>query len=228
MDADLRRSGVSRLIEQSCCFTLRDFLDGRRTANEVVALEERSGVRFVPSTPVQAPWTSQDIRRFTNFVDHLKEEFDVVIIDLPPILGLAETIRLSSAADKVALIIRWGRTERQFVQYAFDALRGAGIHASAAILNDIDLRAQHRRGYRDRTMVYGDENLYRAVPLTGEPFSPGTPPVMAGGSEASSELDRRRAPPPDSQQDRFEKAENPRAAIVASSDIQRLYDKFLG
>ena len=84
VDADLRRSGVSRLIEQSCYFTLRDFLDGRRTANEVVALEERSGVRFVPSTPVQAPWTSQDIRRFTNFVDHLKEEFDVVIIDLPP------------------------------------------------------------------------------------------------------------------------------------------------
>src|SRR5205807_1937479 len=93
VDADLRRSGVSRLLDQSFGFTLRDFLQGQCTADAVVAIEERSGVNVVPSAPVQTTWTSQDIQRFFHLIDYLKEQFTVVIIDLPPILGLAETIR---------------------------------------------------------------------------------------------------------------------------------------
>ena len=86
-----------------------------------------------------------------------------MIIDLPPILGLAETIRLAMAADNIALVIRWGRTERQFVQFALDALRSASLSTIAVILNDIDLKAQRRRGYRDDTIVYTDKGLYRAA-----------------------------------------------------------------
>jgi len=230
VDADLRRSGVSRLLAQSYCFTLRDFLQGRCTADEAVALEERSGVHFVPSTPVQAAWTSHDIQRFFNLIDHLKEQFAVVIIDLPPILGLAETIRLSIAADSIVLIIRWGRTERQFVQFALDALRSAGVVASAAILNDIDLRAQQRRGYRDRSLVYTYEGLYRTAPGNREPVSQAAlTAAVTGVSGANPEVDRRQARPSDSRQNRLEDSENSAAAATAArSDIQRLYDKYLG
>src|SRR5207244_9838476 len=94
----------------------------------------------------------------------LKGQFALIIIDMPPILGLAETMRLTVAADSMALIIRWGRTERKVVHYALDALRTAGAFASAVILNDVNLKAQQRRGYHDRTVVYTDEGLYRAEP----------------------------------------------------------------
>jgi len=127
VDADLRRSGVSRLLDPDPRFTLRDFLEGRCAADDVIDIEERSGVRFVSSASSNFPWTSQDLQRFSSFVDYLKNRFTIVIIDLPPVLGLAETIRLAMAADKIALVIRWGRTERQFVQSALDALRSASV-----------------------------------------------------------------------------------------------------
>src|SRR5262249_29564354 len=127
IDADQRRSGVSRLLDQDFCFTLRDFLQDRCTANDVIGVEERSGVHFVPSAPAHVTWTSQDLQRFFKLVDYLKDRFAVVIIDLPPLLGIAETVRLAMAADNIALVVRWGRTERQFVQYALDALRSAGL-----------------------------------------------------------------------------------------------------
>ena len=79
----------------------------------------------MPSSPTDFSWTSHDLQRFFNFIDYLKDRFAIVIIDLPPVLGLAETIRLAMAADSIALVIRWGRTERQFVQLALDALRTA-------------------------------------------------------------------------------------------------------
>src|SRR6516162_342985 len=190
VDADLRRSGLSRLLEQEFSFTLRDFIETRCTANDVIAIEERSGVHYVPSAPTNFSWTSPDLQRFFNFVGYLKDRFAIVIIDLPPILGLAETIRLAMAADSVALVIRWGRTERRFVQFATDNLRKAGVSTNAVILNDIDLKAQRRRGHRDHTVVYIDKGLYQAAPGYGEPATRASLPVAAaepdGHSEATS------------------------------------------
>jgi polysaccharide biosynthesis transport protein len=226
VDADLRRSGVSRLLDQSCCFTLRDFLQGRCTADAVVAFEERSGVHFVPSTPVPATWTSQDIQRFFDLIDYLKEQFGVVIIDLPPILGLAETIRLSIVADSIVLIIRWARTERQFVQFALDALHSAGVVASAAVLNDIDLRAQQRRGYRDRSVVYTDEGLYRTAPGDRGQASRGPLPAFVNASDANLGPERP-VPTPNPQRKRSEPPiDTAKTATAAESDIQRLYNRY--
>src|SRR5207248_6723931 len=114
--------------------------------------------------PVDVSWTTHDFHRFFNLIDYLKNRFAIVIIDLPPVIGIAETIRLAMAADSIVLVIRWGRTERQFVQFALDALRSANVSTAAVILNDIDLKAQRRRGYRDHSLVYTDKELYRTAP----------------------------------------------------------------
>jgi uncharacterized protein involved in exopolysaccharide biosynthesis/Mrp family chromosome partitioning ATPase len=215
VDADLRRSGLSRLLEQEFSFTLRDFIENRCTANDVIAIEERSGVHYVPSVPTNFRWTSQDLQRFLNFVGYLKDRFAIVIIDLPPILGLAETIRLAMAADSVALVIRWGRTERQFVQFALDNLRAAGVSINAVMLNDIDLKAQRRRGHRDQTVVYTDKGLYRAAPGYREPATQASLPVAAAEPDKHSETS--------SQQGGDTPRYRPR---LAGSDIEELYNRY--
>jgi Mrp family chromosome partitioning ATPase len=174
---------------------------------------------------VDTPWTSQDLRRFGELVDHLKSQFALVIIDMPPILGLAETLRLTVAADNIALIIRWGRTERHLVSSALDALRNAGGFASAVILNDIDVKAQQRRGYRDRTVAYSDENLYR-VGAEGRERAARSELIVAesrsdadpephGPAERSRDLDQGRSG-----------VQEDGSAAAAKSDIERLYAKY--
>jgi len=217
VDADLRRSGVSRLLDPDSRFTLRDFLEGRCAADDVIDIEERSGVRFVSSASSNFPWTSQDLQRFSSFVDYLKNRFTIVIIDLPPILGVAETIRLATAADNIALVIRWGRTERQFVQFALDALRRASASPIAVILNDIDLKAQRRRGYSDGTSVYTDKELYRAAPEYGEPAVPASLSMAAAEPTAHSEAGKS-----EPQRDGAP-CDGPRPA---GSAIERWYEKY--
>jgi succinoglycan biosynthesis transport protein ExoP len=229
VDADLRRSGVSRFLALEPPFTLHDFLVGRCTADDIIAVEKQSGICFVPSTPAEAPWTNHDLRRFAELIDHLKTHFALIIIDMPPILGLAETIRLTVAADSIVLIIRWGRTERQLVLYALDALRTAGAFASAVILNDVDLKAQQRRGYHDRTVVYTDDDLYRAGPKYQEPDGQAPLLAVANASEANSEAAAREAQRPDARPNRGEATHDPaKASITARFDIERLYDRHLG
>lgn len=220
VDADLRRSGVSRLLSHNPRYTLRDFLLRECTAEDVIAVEERSGVCFVPSIPVDVPWTSQDLQRFAELIDYLKAQFALVIIDMPPILGLAETIRMTVAADSIALIIRWGRTERQLVQYALDTLHTAGAFANAVILNDVNLKAQQRRGYHDRIVVYTDGDLYRMGP-NRVPAYRVSPPEVANAAQANPTADAPQARCPDTEQNRAEPV-----STTARSDIERLYDRF--
>lgn len=218
VDADLRRSGLSRLVNREFAFSLRDFLQEKCTANDVIALEERSGVHFVPSTPADISWTSNDLNRFSNFIAHLKNRFAIVIIDLPPVVGLADTIRLAMMTDSVALVIRWGRTERQFVQFALDTLRTASVSTIAVILNDIDLRALRRRGYRDHTVVYMDRGLYNTTPdyAGNGSLIPTVPRVTEPDSEPEASFT-----PPAGDQGRS-------ATRPGSSMIEKLYDKYYG
>jgi polysaccharide biosynthesis transport protein len=223
VDADLRRSGVSRLLDQDFCLTLGDFLQDRCTANDVVAIEERSGVHFVPSAPTNAPWTNREFQRFFNLIDYLKNRFAIVIVDLPPILGLAETIRLAMAVDSLAFVVRWGRTERHLVQSALDSLRTANTSTVAVVLNDIDLKAQRRRGYRDHTLIYSDAELYRTPTGYREPVTPApssTVSMAAAGPDAGSEETDRSEPQTD---------DAPRIGPrTAGSAIERWYDQYRG
>jgi succinoglycan biosynthesis transport protein ExoP len=220
VDADLRRSGVSRLVRQDFCFTLSDFLRDRCTVDDAIVIEEASGVHFVSGAATDVAWTTPELQRFFDLIEYLKHRYAVVIVDLPPIVGLAETIRLAPAADHVALVIRWGRTERQFVQFALDALRSASISTIAVILNDVDLKAQRRRGYRDHTVVYADKEMYRrATPGFAESAPPAPLPISAAPPAGHYRATT-------SEPQGGEKHRDPPRSV--GSDIERLYDKYRG
>lgn len=220
VDADLRRCGVSRLLGQNFRFTLKDFLQERCTADDAIATEKRSGIHFVPSAPIGTALTSQALGRFVNLVQHLKQRFAIVIVDLPPILGLAETIRLAMAVDNLALVIRWGQTERQSVQFALDTLRSASVSTIGVLLNDIDLKALRRRGYRDHTAMYTDKKLYRVEPDYREPVTPATLSAQAAKPDAHSDNN-----PSEVQLGISELGEGMRPV---GSAIARWYDKYRG
>jgi hypothetical protein len=204
----------------------------------------------VPAAPSDIAWTAQHLQRFFNFIDYVKHRYDIVIIDLPPVVGLAETIRLAPVADHVALVIRWGRTERQFVQSALDALRSANLSTIAVILNDIDLKSQRRRGYRDHSVgIYTDGELYRPAygyqeparqaPLpmvVAKPDNPEAQPRNASEAQPrnASEAQPRNASEAQPQQTDHENgsgAQHDRKghrdrSSPGASDIEKLYDRY--
>jgi len=163
---------------------------------------------------------------------------------LPPVVGLAETIRLAPAADHVALVIRWGRTERQFVESALDALRSANLSTIAVILNDIDLKSQRRRGYRDHSVgIYTDGELYRPaygyqeparqarLPMVvAKPDNPAAQPRQAPEAQPrqAPEAQPRRAPealPRRAPEAQPRKAHRDQSG-PAASDIEKLYNRY--
>lgn len=77
----------------------------------------------------------------------LQEQFDLVILDTPPLLAAADAAVLGRGADGVLLVIRAGHTDRGAAQHAMEQLQTVGAHVVGAVLNDPDAKAKAYGGY---------------------------------------------------------------------------------
>jgi Mrp family chromosome partitioning ATPase len=161
VDADLRRCEASRVIGRKFSHTLNEFLAGGCEVCDMAYEQDDSGLYLITSTPAGSHWTNRQFRRFAELIDDLKSRFSVVVIDLPPVLGFAETLRIASMIDGAVLLVRWGYTPREVVYSALQALDTAEIDVREIILNSVDLRAQGRYGYSDSAVSYPGNRLYR-------------------------------------------------------------------
>jgi capsular exopolysaccharide synthesis family protein len=80
------------------------------------------------------------VERVREVLDELAPQFDVILIDSPPVNLLADAALLGSAADGVVLVVRVGHTRIEALRYAMDQLAAARAPVIGTLLNDIDLR----------------------------------------------------------------------------------------
>jgi non-specific protein-tyrosine kinase len=105
-----------------------------------------------PDNPAELVSSASMDRLIAQLVDDF--EFDIVILDAPPVLTAADAAVLSSKADAVLLVVQSGRTGRRVAQQAIAALQQAGARILGAVLNQAPPRA-HNYYYAPYA---GDEN----------------------------------------------------------------------
>lgn len=79
-------------------------------------------------------------RRLSDLITILKEKFDTIIFDSPPMNLVSDACILSSKVDGVILVVRIGRTNRRGVQKAKQHLENAGAKITGVILNRLNMR----------------------------------------------------------------------------------------
>jgi Mrp family chromosome partitioning ATPase len=85
---------------------------------------------------------------FASLVQTLRKEFDWVLLDSPPLVGLVDAVHISSRSDMVLLVIRHASTDREMLRRALDAVRRANGTVVGAVLNDVDItRSDARSSY---------------------------------------------------------------------------------
>lgn len=90
-----------------------------------------------------------------RLVRQLRERYDCVIIDGPPVLGSVEARLLPSIADKLLFVVKWESTRREVAQNALSLLRDSGCldkdrsDLAIAIVTQVDLKRHARYRYGD-------------------------------------------------------------------------------
>jgi polysaccharide biosynthesis transport protein len=162
VDADMRRPrlhkvfntvntwGLSNLLQEKTLITdyPRETLTRNTTIPNLNLLVSGPGVVGIPSV-LQS-------NRAAQLLERLKREFDVVLIDCPPMLHLADARVLGRLADGVILVIRAGKTSQEAVVSAVHRFSEDGTRVLGTILNDWNPKAApYTRGYEyDKTYYY--------------------------------------------------------------------------
>lgn len=82
-------------------------------------------------------------------LEQARKHFDVIIIEAPPVLLVADSLVLGRMADNVLHVVRWGNTTRRNVRAALRRLHGAGITVDGVVLTRVDVEQHARLGLAD-------------------------------------------------------------------------------
>jgi len=169
LEADMRRPTVARLLGiPRGADGLSDMLVSSGDFEEyLVSVEEEPGLLVVPSGTV--PPNSADLLsagRMADVLTFVREAADVVIIDSPPLLPVADTrvlLRLPEV-DGVILVGRAGASKRDRIRAAARLLAQSGLRVFGMVVTDVKMGA--RSGYYD----YGYDDT--SPPPNGVPETP--------------------------------------------------------
>lgn len=129
LDCDLRNPSVkSYLQDEASVYGLIDVVKGNVSINKAIVHLTGSSLYILPSgghTKNSSELLSST--RMNKILTTLKEEFDYLIVDSPPILSLADMNIISKMVDGVILVVRAGETPKDIVMKAIHSLPGEKI-----------------------------------------------------------------------------------------------------
>lgn len=140
IDCDLRRGRIHDVIGIDKSPGMTRLLLGEYTKEEVIQSAGIGGFDVIPRGPVIAGTTDllcQEV--FHKLLEQLRKEYDRIVIDAPPVLGLSESSSLQEIVDGTVLVVRAEKTGRKDVLDAVSLLRRTNAHFFGFVLNAVDL-----------------------------------------------------------------------------------------
>ena len=162
IDLDLRRHGMLQVMQrESNAPDLTDYLSHREPLERLVpaistgykeaahspALREAAFPAVLSvHNPVPDPAALIASAELGDLVEALKQQFDFIVLNAPPLLAVRDAKTLSDLADDTLMVVRWGQTTIEEFGAALDTLN---LPPTAVIFNDVDYAEHARRRYRD-------------------------------------------------------------------------------
>ena len=142
MDCDFRNPTQHRLFKlqnkglSNCIATGKDVL-------EIVQSSGTPGLDILTSGPV-APNPSEILasNRMKTVIDELKEKYDYVLIDTPPVLPVTDSSVIGSIADGTILLTAWNQITPAMAKEAKTRLEQAGAKILGVILNKVEVASK--------------------------------------------------------------------------------------
>lgn len=148
VDCDLRRPQINATFRVPSTPGLTELVLGHSTPAEAIRKTEVDGLWVLPSgTLPPNPSELLGGERMAKALEVLGNQFDLVVLDTPPVLAASDASVLAARADGVLLVVRAGQTHRGAAQMAVQQLRGVGAHVVGAVINDPDHRMHRYGGY---------------------------------------------------------------------------------
>jgi succinoglycan biosynthesis transport protein ExoP len=163
IECDLRRPRVANYLEISGAVGLTNVLTGQVPLDQALVMWNR-GQLAVLTSGLLPPNPSELLgsRQMAAMLDDLRNRFDAVVIDAPPLLPVTDGAVIAHAADGAVMVVRHGSTTREQLERATEVLDQAGSTLLGAIVNFVPVSRKPAKGD-----AYGYYSTYGYAPSEG-------------------------------------------------------------
>lgn len=161
VDCDLRRPTVHRKfgVAREPGLTQMVFSDG---VPDVSTLTQPADDLWLLPAGALPPNPSELLgsRRMREVLEHLRSQFDLIVLDAPPVHAATDAVLLSTQADATIVVVRAAQTRDYDLDQALDALGSVGAKTIGLVFNGFSLSSAYGYSYRYTARYGGDYKYY--------------------------------------------------------------------
>ena len=148
VDADMRKGHMHRFFENRNDAGLSDYLSGQVEQSAIVQSTQMEHLAFISRGQVP-PNPSELLMhdRFKTLMESLSSQYDIVLVDTPPILAVTDAAIVGQLAGSSLIVTRFGVNSVKEVDITLTRFAQNNVEIKGAILNCMERRASNEYGY---------------------------------------------------------------------------------
>jgi capsular exopolysaccharide synthesis family protein len=160
IDGDIRRPGLSNAMGGlEGALGLVDYLAEEAPLKDCIHTTDSEHVFVVPAGKrFNSPLEFLSSQRFGETIDKLKQLFDVVIIDCPPLRPVSDSLVISTYANAVLYVVKADSTPYQLANSVIKRLHNINAHVLGVVLSQVDIKKSDHYGHYAYEYAYGRES----------------------------------------------------------------------
>jgi succinoglycan biosynthesis transport protein ExoP len=164
IDADLRRPRLHTFFEINNSVGLTNYLTTEMMLEDVILQSPVDNLYLMPSGILPADAAGiLNSRRMSELIQDVKQRFDLVLVDSPPILGVSDASVLASEVDLTMIVVQHRKLPRNMLMRVKQAVENVGGHVIGVVLNNVDIRSDSQYQYYTSYYTYYDPAQSQAV-----------------------------------------------------------------
>lgn len=123
VDVDMRKCDLAKRVRVPPVPGLTEFLAGAASMKEILRNSVAPGLSVVPGgMRIAAPWELLSGERFRAFLKEVRDRYDLILLDTPPVIPVSDTHALRDLVDGFVLVYRLGHTPHPMFKQVMDEI----------------------------------------------------------------------------------------------------------
>lgn len=150
VDCDIRQPSVGRAFRAEAAPGVTDLLLGQAEYEQIVRRDHLTGLDYIPAGAAEIHSLGLFMSEaMAGLLERVRRDYDLVVLDAPPALAMADARVVARLADATLLCVKWRDTPRSVVRNSLALLEEAKARVVGAALTQVDAKTHRRSGYAD-------------------------------------------------------------------------------
>lgn len=148
IDGDLRRSKLHRYYELDNEVGLTSYLLEDYPLEDVIFQTPVENLFVMPAGPIPFdPSGALNSRKFSELLQEVKQRFDIVLVDSPPILGVSDSAVIVSEVDMTLMVVQPRKLPLKALLRQKQVIESVGGNLAGVVMNNVDITSDHQYQY---------------------------------------------------------------------------------